>query len=1470
MQSNTTLKKVSVLSKAWLMTLVLLLTGTGALFAQTYVNGNLSTGSTTSNGTAAPAGYTWSEVQDGNENAGFVASTTTYSIADDFTVPAGETWNLSSMKFYAYSTGFAGTTSPFNAVYIRIYNTDPSVGNPAPIFGDFSTNRFASSSEAMVYRIFYATPGTTRKVWEVNANINVTLPAGTYWVEFGLGGTVASFFLPPSTVVGTTTQPGNNALQRDLTADSWFALEDIGGPQDMPFSISYTNSCVATVTISSTSPCSPATLTAAGADNYTWSPATGLSATSGATVTASPTTATTYTVTGTDANGCIGAATVVVGVGASSAVLSGSRALNAALVEDFDAGVPATWTTINRSQPVGSNPSWTTGSSGVFTAYNGHDESYVASNYNAVSNLGDIISNWLITPEVTINNGDKLEFWTRTVDFAEFADRMQVRLSTAGASTDVGATNTSVGDFSTLLVDINPNYLTFDPDGYPEEWTRYEVTFTGLAGPTQGRIGFRHFVEDGGPFGNNSDYIGLDAVRIMSVQSPCVTPTDVHNLVVNITGGTAPYTVVYSDGTTNYTVNNYTSGAVIPVTTATTANYTLVSVTDANGCETPNLSGSYVADLGGAITSIPTSVVVCVGSATNIEVTTVGSNISYQWQVSTDGGITWNDIADGAEYTGVNTSTLTILNGNASMAGYIYRVVYGNDCASNNSPSVAVVIGTSTTITSQPVSATACSGDNVSFVVGLSDVTPVQWQSSLDGGATWNDIPGATTETLDLSSVLAALNGSQYRVALAGCNGTVYSDVATLTVTASAEITAQPTSTFACDGADATFSVTATGDAVAYQWQVSTDGGTTWTDIAGATGASYTVNGVASSDNGNQYQVVVSNTCATVTSDAATLTVGSTAAITTQPSDVTACEGSNATVSVVATNAGSYQWQVSTDGGATWNDIAGATADSYSIAATVADNGSQYRVVIGSCPSSITSDVATVTVDEAAAITAQPVSVNGCSGADVTFTVTASGANVTYQWQESTDGGSTWNDIAGATGASHTITGVAATDNGNQYQVVVSNACATVTSDVATLSVGATAAITTQPTDITLCENNDATFTVVATDATSYQWQVSTDGGTTWNDIAGATSDSYTISGTTVDLNGNQYRVLVGSCPTAIESDAATLTVNALPSITTQPTNVSVCADGSASFAVVASNATSYQWQESTDGGTTWTDISGATSDSYTLTTGLTDGTQYQVVITNSCGTATSDAVTLTVNPLPNVTINGPTAAVCSGSTITLAGAGADSYSWDNGVTDNTPFVITSSTEFTVVGTNTATGCMNSATIAVSVNPTPEVVINANTTEIPAGGSVTLTAPVGNGTYVWMLNNTVIPGATGNTYEATEAGVYTLEITANGCTGSGSITMTVAQPNYAFLSPNPNDGNFAIRVTNPASSRVMREVMVFDRKGARVYAKVFVSSQGTAVETMNISLPNVANGAYFVSLYENGYVVKTVLIYINK
>ncbi|TLY84561.1 MAG: hypothetical protein E6K35_14920, partial [Gammaproteobacteria bacterium] len=193
----------------------------------------------------------------------------------------------------------------------------------------------------------------------------------------------------------------------------------------------------------------------------------------------------------------------------------------------------------------------------------------------------------------------------------------------------------------------------------------------------------------------------------------------------------------------------------------------------------------------------------------------------------------------------------------------------------------------------------------------------------------------------------------------------------------------------------------------------------------------------------------------------------------------------------------------------------------------------------------------------APAITTQPASQMVTAGETATFAVTATGtAPLSYQWQRNGTA------IDGATAASYTTPATTASDDGDQFTVVVSDAAGSMTSNAAALTVTlalVAPTITTQPASQTVSAGQTATFTVTAagTAPLSYQWQRN---GTA---IGAATAASYTTPATTASDSGDQFTVVVSNTAGSMTSNAAALTVSSVlvaPTITRQPASQTVTA----------------------------------------------------------------------------------------------------------------------------------------------------------------------------------------------------------------------------------------------------------------------------------------------------------------------
>lgn len=161
------------------------------------------------------------------------------------------------------------------------------------------------------------------------------------------------------------------------------------------------------------------------------------------------------------------------------------------------------WSLINVSSPVGPE-TWFQGNASEFQAQSGAASSYIGANFRSTGGSIGTISNWLMTPVLDLSNPLDLDFWTRTLLRSSWPDRLEVRLSTNGASV-------ATADFSALLLSINPNLAV---GGYPEAWTNYSVNINESG---TGRLAFRYFVTNGGSDGANSNYIGIDTVSITAI-----------------------------------------------------------------------------------------------------------------------------------------------------------------------------------------------------------------------------------------------------------------------------------------------------------------------------------------------------------------------------------------------------------------------------------------------------------------------------------------------------------------------------------------------------------------------------------------------------------------------------------------------------------------------------------------------------------------------------------------------------------------------------------------------------------------------------------------------------------------------------------------------------------------------------------------------------------------------------------------
>lgn len=345
-------------------------------------------------------------------------------------------------------------------------------------------------------------------------------------------------------------------------------------------------------------------------------------------------------------------------------------------------------------------------------------------------------------------------------------------------------------------------------------------------------------------------------------------------------------------------------------------------------------------------------------------------------------------------------------------------------------------------------------------------------------------------------------------------------------------------------------------------------------------------------------------------------------AITTMPKDCEVYNGAQAEFTVTAPSATSFQWQCSDNGGSSWYNtgIGGETSRQKTL--RFASNAQLakrlYRCLV-SFPNSSTlaSEPARLVLVARYAISSQPEDCTTTAGSTAFFAIEAERAT-SFQWQCSDNEGRTWYNtgIGGETSTQARIEFTASTGlTKRRYRCLAFFPDGTSSaSSTAQLKLSANQ-ITGQPRDTAASTGSEASFSVRALGAISYQWQCSDNDGKGWYDtgIGNAASKQPTLRFTaSAALAKRLYRCVVTfqDGTTAATQNAKLSLLSNKERITTQPKDCATSAGIEASFSIDAEHAAAFQWQCSDNGGRTWynTAIGGVTSKSCTISFIATEG----------------------------------------------------------------------------------------------------------------------------------------------------------------------------------------------------------------------------------------------------------------------
>ena len=743
----------------------------------------------------------------------------------------------------------------------------------------------------------------------------------------------------------------------------------------------------------------------------------------------------------------------------------------------------------------------------------------------------------------------------------------------------------------------------------------------------------------------------------------------------------------YIDTTFNFTVLENITGNAQSYSFTTTGTGVVVNVTQ------QPVSASLEAGSGNTVNFGPV-----------FGISSDGSTIIYQWEVSTNGGLGWSPLVDGGGYTNTGTNTLTV-DDDFAKNNYQFRckLETSTSVAPSYTNAVTVTIFRVITISNQPTNSNPIAPASGSFTVAGStaDTATIayQWEKSENGdGVNFTPISGANSTTYTTpATTYDADYGDHYRCVLSANGATdVTSSTARLFVQRTINITSQPTNTTGAVGGTSSFGVAATtsdndaGD-ITYQWQVSITNGSSWSDViegTGGTTTTYTTPTLTTTYDEYQYRCLLS--CAgatTIPSNAATLQVETvTVVVSSQPTDQTVNESSTATFTTlgdttmapVGGNAASSSFEVEqfdTPAGGGGGGFEGQSQHEPSVTYQWEKSDNAHDVTT---PTTYTVNVANKT-------SGHPYFGQGSGKGyyiigGVYDTVTEAPnlqfvRGATYVFNQ--------NDASNTTHAIYFSEVETAYGGQSRYETGV-----TYTLDGVDVSYTAYdsgfATATNRQVSITVDVGAPSTL-YYACQAHQYMGNAITVGDVAWNTIGGATSASYTTAATTyADDNLDQYRCVISATGGVdVTTNAATLNVQRTFSITAQPSNPTADEGSTASFSVSTSSSSgtpTFQWERSDDNGANYTSVAGATSSSYTTPTLVhanDDEDRYRVVVSlvGSAADITSDHGLLTVLRVISISQQPVNTGVIEGQTATFsitAAITSDSilYQWQKS-TDN-------------------------------------------------------------------------------------------------------------------------------------------------------------------------------------------------------
>jgi gliding motility-associated-like protein len=1321
----------------------------------------------------------------------YVADASTVCSSTSYATPDNHRPNTRFKSCNAPPVVLAYSWAPASAV------SNPTIANPTALINTNTTFTVTVTGTAC----------TVSDVVTVNIGSTTPVITASGPLTFCQGGSVT---LTSSAATGNTWSNGATTQSITVTTSGTYTVTNACGLTSSAVNVSVTPSPAVMVNSPSICAGQTATLTGTGAAAYTWSTGAAINP-----ITVSPSTTTSYTVTGTT-SGCSSTAVATVTITPGPAVFVNSPAICAGQSATLTASGATTysWSTGASTNPVSVSPVTTT-SYTVTGTTSGCIASAVAT--VTVNPLPNVTVNSPAVcagqPASLVAGGAGTYLWSTGSTLNPISVSPLSTTSYTVTGTTAGCSQTAV---ATVTVNVVPTVtvnsstvcsgssvtLTANasPAGGTFSWSPGGATTSSITVIPSATTSYTATYSRNGCSNSATGTVTVNPKPTASMSgggAVCAGSTTTIN--VSLTGS-QPWSFTYSDGTASNTISGITSTPYV-ITTSSAGNYSLVSVSDANCSGT--VSGSAL------VTVRPAIIVSGLSSSCN------ASSTDYTVSFTISGGDPSTYIVTGGAGS-ISASAPYVFTSNPITAGTPTYSFVVND-AYNCSPQTVSGTQNCNCNASAVMSGggTICAGSTATVSVSFSGTAP--WSIIYSDGTTNTPVSGINTSPYTFTTGTSG-SYSLLSVSDANCTGSA-SGNATVTVNPGPSITVN--SPVICEGSTTAITASPSTAGGSYAWMPG--GATTQTiSVSPLTTTSYTVTYTLSGCQNTAVSTVTVNPVPVVAVNSATICEGSSASLTatgatsyswsggsssnplsvspststsytvtgttngcssTAVSSVTVnplpviavnspviCEGQSAVLS--ASGAVSYAWST----GSTGNAITVSPFSTSSYTVTGTDNG---------CASSA---VATVTVNPSPSVTVNSPVI--CNGDATVLTASSSASGGSYQWMP---GGVSASSISVSPSATSTYT----------VTYTLSGCAASAVSTVTVNPVPSTAV-----NSPTICAGQSAVLT--GTGATSYSW--STGNVTASANVTPSSTTSYTVTGTSNGCSStamsivtvNPVPVINVNSPAICDGQTATLTatgasayswstgatanpLSVSPSATTSYTvtgTTSGCSGAATanvtvnpiptvsvnSQTICAGSTTTLTAVPSASGGNfVWTPGSSSAS---SITVAPSTSSTYTVTYTlNSCSSTSTGTVTVDAVPLINVN----SAAICNGQSTTLTATGASSYSWSTGdATSSVTVSPTLSTSYTVTGTTS--GCSGSTVAYVTVTPVPAVAVNSPS--MCAGSSATLTATPSDpgGTYTWSPGGASTQNISVSPSSST---TYNVSYSLNGCTGTGSGTVTV-------------------------------------------------------------------------------------------